>query len=457
MAFHVDDYQIRWQNYRPFRDTGWITIRPLTILLGPNNAGKTSVFSPLLVMAQTVMSPDSETPLITKEELVDLGGFRDLVRNNFTKQNVVLGLKFHLHQQSGKAGKIGAEPPGVIEATFGVGSHPEEPVLKKVKISDAFSRPMFTRTRRGSGFQLSSKFLRPMHKIERELVREERPYNFLFTPTTALSRARGKRTQELASSKYSEGFSTYLSAVGFATSELVRFFGRLTYVGPLRERPKRFYEVSGAIPSSVGVRGEDMANMIRRRWKQIRAPLNKWVRRFEFGSSISLSSNRTGEFSLFFKLGSRKMNIADAGFGTSQVLPLIVQAIVAPENTLTIAEQPEIHLNPKLQSTLADLFVEMANSDHRVIVETHSEHLLLRLRRLVAKGTIKNSKVAIYYIERVGDESKIREIRLEGNGSVRANDWPAGFFDDSLKESLSLAQDQYSATRRRSQHSTRSA
>lgn len=79
------------------------------------------------------------------------------------------------------------------------------------------------------------------------------------------------------------------------------------------------------------------------------------------------------------------------GFGACQVFPLIVQAIVSDKESLTICEQPEIHLNPRAQTTLANLVVFMANNDKRVLVETHSEHLLLRLRTLLAEGSIRES------------------------------------------------------------------
>ena len=85
MAFHVDDYQIRWKNFRAFKDTGWLTIRPLTVLIGPNNAGKTSILSPLLIMSQTVRSPDTQTPLISRGPLVDSGVPQNLFRS-FTGQ-----------------------------------------------------------------------------------------------------------------------------------------------------------------------------------------------------------------------------------------------------------------------------------------------------------------------------------------------------------------------------------
>jgi predicted ATPase len=121
------------------------------------------------------------------------------------------------------------------------------------------------------------------------------------------------------------------------------------------------------------------------------------------------------------------------------VLPLIVQALAAPKGSLTIAEQPEIHLNPRLQYLLADLFAEMASSDHRVIVETHSEHLLLRLRRLVASGKIGHEKVAIYFVEKRNGVSRIRHVPIQQNGHISSEVWPEGFFEESLRESLALA------------------
>ena len=108
----------------------------------------------------------------------------------------------------------------------------------------------------------------------------------------------------------------------------------------------------------------------------------------------------------------------------------------------SVAEQPEIHLNPRLQCVLADLFVEMANSEHRIIVETHSEHLLLRLRRLVASGEIPHEKVAIYFVEKSAGISTIRPIPLEENGHIPSDVWPKGFFEETLRESLALATEQ---------------
>ena len=146
--------------------------------------------------------------------------------------------------------------------------------------------------------------------------------------------------------------------------------------------------------------------------------------------SVNLSSIRTKGLSV---------NFADTGFGLSQVLPLIVQGLYDPADGLIIAEQPEIHLNPKLQGKLADLFVYMANSGKGVIVETHSEHLLLRLRRLIAEKKINTENVAIYFIEKEDDISTAKMIPIKDNGHIDPNLWPKGFFEDSLHEAFQLA------------------
>jgi len=447
MALH-SDYEIRWKNYRAFEDTGWIKIRPLTVLIGPNNSGKTSITSPLLLLDQTMSSRDAVTPLVTRGPLVDAGPFKNIVRNHDTGRAVFFGLRYHIHDQKGKIGEVGTYPPGAAEVTLAAGDRSEEIVLRRFELFDLCKRPFLRQSRNSNGtYTLVSEPLKSMKAKERRAVRNTRPVNFLFSPAAVL------RTLETAEKRHDEkaqfdepsrSFSMYLGALSIAFGELGDLFRNLSYVGPLRERPRRYYQIASEMPVSVGSRGEHMANLVRRRLPEFRQKLNSWIRRFEFGSGLVVNSLSDELFSLSFEGNSprTRTNIADAGFGASQVLPLMVQALAAERQSLTIAEQPEIHLNPRLQYLLADLFVEMANGDHRVIVETHSEHLLLRLRRLVASGKIAPASVALYFVEKKGGASGIRHIPIEGNGHIDSDAWPTGFFEDSLRESLALAAEQ---------------
>jgi len=452
MALH-SDLEIRWKNYRAFEDTKWVRLPALTVLIGPNNSGKTSVTSPLLLLNQTFSSRDAATPLVTRGPLVDAGSFKNIVHNHDISKSLFLGLRYHMHDARSKAGtigKVGEYPPGAAEITLVAGKRSEDIVLRRFALLDILQRPFLSQSRTRSGaYTLRSGAFKLVKQKERAAIRRTKPTNFLFFPSSALRALQApnmKRGEKVSFVEPSRAFNMYISALSAAFGELQDLFRGLTYIGPLRERPRRYYPIAGEMPMSVGSRGEHMANLVRGRLSQFRGQLDEWIQRFEFGSRLVVDDVSDELFFLSFESRSKptKTNIADAGFGASQVLPLIVQALAAQSQSLTIAEQPEIHLNPRLQYLLADLFVEMANSDHRVIVETHSEHLLLRLRRLVASGKISRSKVAIYFVEK--DQkgvSSIRHIPIEDNGHIAADVWPKGFFEDSLRESLALASAQW--------------
>jgi hypothetical protein len=440
MSLEVD-YQIRWKNYRAFEDTGWITIKPLTILLGPNNSGKTSVNSPLLMMSQTFSSFDAIAPMVTRGPLTDTGNYKDFVHKHDISRDVFLGLRFHTHQHSRKLKPLGSYPPGSVELVLSKSSDQGDMILRKFKVLDIVNRTLFSQTRtKGGKYTFHSTALKGFTSSELKAVKGNRPVNFLMTPARALVGTKPRDNKPIRS-KYSTAFTMYFSALGIVEEALRYFFNDLTYIGPLRNRAKRTYEIAGEMPVSIGLHGEHMANIVRRRMNELRPRLNEWVRRFEFGSQLSSKDISDEFFCLSFEQNGSKdrINIADAGFGASQVLPLIVQALTAREKSLTIAEQPEIHLNPKLQYELADLFTEMANHDRRVIVETHSEHLLLRLRRLIAMGKIDCSKVALYFVEMNNGVSTVKNISMQRNGHISNESWPKGFFEDSLRESISLA------------------
>ena len=120
MALHVD-YEIRWKNFRSLTDTGWITIKPITILLGVNNAGKTSVLAPLLLLNQTMIARDAVTPLVTRGPIVDAGTFKDIVNNHDLDKDIFFGVRFHTHDPRPKLAKVGSYPPGAVEFFFFIG------------------------------------------------------------------------------------------------------------------------------------------------------------------------------------------------------------------------------------------------------------------------------------------------------------------------------------------------
>lgn len=440
---HMLNYELRWKNFRCFKDTGWLEIRPITILLGPNNAGKSSFIDPLLLLKQTWTSGDANTPLVTRGDILDLGNYNSLIYSHDSNLDLFFGFRFHTHDRRDNLKPIGTYPPGVIELTFCSDESPFGCGLKKYRVLDVYKRPFVSRSLLKSGkYSLAGGLFKDMQKNERNVIKSSVPINFLFTINDVVDAVRESKGPDVGSiEKFSDDLTLYLSVINKTYIDFTNILVNLSYIGPLRARPKRFYERGGEIYQSVGIRGQHTADLLYNNYDQIADKLNYWVEKFGIGKRLRCESLTSNLFQIVVESGESnfKTNFADTGFGGSQLLPLIVQTLIAKENTITIAEQPEIHLNPRLQTILADLFVEMATTSHSVIVETHSEHLLLRLRVLVAEGKISADDIAVYFISREDSESQIRRVNLEQDGHINHDEWPSGFFGDTLKESLALA------------------
>lgn len=125
----------------------------------------------------------------------------------------------------------------------------------------------------------------------------------------------------------------------------------------------------------------------------------------------------------------------DIGVGISQVLPVLVSAY-ASKNAVIAIEQPELHLHPALQSELADVFIETALSEKNTyLIETHSEHLLLRIMRRIREKRISPDDVSLLFID-VDDEQKssyVKPLRISESGKL-LDHWPDGFFEEGFKE-----------------------
>jgi hypothetical protein len=134
----------------------------------------------------------------------------------------------------------------------------------------------------------------------------------------------------------------------------------------------------------------------------------------------------------------------DIGIGISQVLPVLVSAYASAEKILAI-EQPEIHLHPALQAELGDVFIESAlgGRGNTFILETHSEHLILRILRRIRETTngelppgitpVRPEDVAVLYVLPDKDGAKVIEIPIRPDGEF-AERWPQGFFAERAKE-----------------------
>jgi hypothetical protein len=452
----LEPFEIRWQNFRSFKDTGWVRFRPLSVILGSNASGKTSLLAPLLLLKQTLESSDRRLALRTRGDLFDAGSFTDAVFDRVSGEGITFGLRFNRVSKGPAKGKpVRAHPAAQVQLSFLVPEAATSPVLQSFEATDSIGRRMLTRVRQKTGnYSVSDLGLGQIDPRIKSAIRNDQPVRFLFSAEPILKTIFGSHERSNAAReegapdigirevKIPREAALYLAIITRVATHFEQLLRPLSFIGPLREHPRRVYELLGEKPRQVGTRGEFAPEILNReKGSELIKNVNRWVETFGFG--FSLECERCGEdaFSIVVNRGSGKpsLNVADTGFGLSQVLPLIVQGYYGSDRGVIIAEQPEIHLNPRLQTLLADLFVDVSSSVRGVIVETHSEHLLLRLRRLVAEKKLRNDQVSLLYVEQDGGVSRVREIQIEENGHIKDEDWPKDFFADSLRESLGLA------------------
>jgi predicted ATPase len=210
----------------------------------------------------------------------------------------------------------------------------------------------------------------------------------------------------------------------------------INYVSPLRASPKRYYFLDKARSNTSldTLDGDAIADILKDK-SAIKTRVNLWLKKFNLKIDISHLEDIIHKVTV--SQNSLELDITDVGFGISQVLPVIIQGFLSRANSLTLIEQPEIHLHPKMQADLADLFIDIITPIGKrkpakyLLIETHSEYLLKRIRRRMAEGTLNPDDVAIYLIdpEEHKHSATIKELEIESKGAF---EWPKDFYSDEL-------------------------
>ncbi|MCC6694824.1 MAG: DUF3696 domain-containing protein [Candidatus Hydrogenedentes bacterium] len=222
-------------------------------------------------------------------------------------------------------------------------------------------------------------------------------------------------------------------------------------IGPLRATPKRFYLPSGQPRRNVGMSGEHTIDLLVQYCEHLLPQVNDWFRRLGIDYELIIDEMQA-RYSPVYEVRFRDtrrpkakdVSFADIGYGVSQLLPIIVACLSTRAKLVTI-EQPELHVHPALQAEIGSLLAEairIVDADQvqeeiqnhkRFLIETHSEHLILRLQRLVRSGVLKPDDVAVLYVSRGKEGSDVTQLRLDENGDF-LDDWPGGFFPERLRE-----------------------
>lgn len=435
--------RLGFRNFKSWVEVPDMRMAPITGLFGPNSSGKTSILQLLLLIKQTVESTDRAQVLHFGDERspANLGTFRDVVFGHDTSTPLEFSVSWEtrepvrIEDPAKRRGDIlfsGSRLAfhGLIDAGEG-----GAPSVKQFDYSLGDNR--FSLTRKGSKPQ------------GYELAANAGPFRFV--------RTLGRKWPLPAPVKF-YGFPdqvrAYYQNAGFL-SELELAFERVSgetyYLGPLREYPQRQYAWAGGEPRDVGLRGERVVDALlasrprgrtnsrgyRRRHITVEEHVAIWLRELNLIQDFQVEPISEGS-NLFRVLvqsnpKSAPVLITDVGFGVSQILPVLVLCFYVPEGSTIILEQPEIHLHPAVQAGLADVLVETALARHvQIIVESHSEHLLMRLQRRIAEERMKPDDLALYFVQHEDASSSITALDVDLWGNIR--NWPEGFFGDALGE-----------------------
>lgn len=247
-----------------------------------------------------------------------------------------------------------------------------------------------------------------------------------------------QKSQNKKIKKTSIGHSI-ISIVNSILSELRSEFvePNINHVSPLRAYPQRYYMLDKAnVSSSLDTYDANAIAEVIKEKPSLQTKVNDWLDQFCIG--VNIEEFKEAIHKLAINQSGLSLDIPDVGFGISQVLPVVMQGFLSPNESVTIMEQPEIHLHPQMQGALADLFINIVKESRfkkHLIIETHSEYMLKRLRRRIAEEVISNDKVSInLFHARTEQESAIIEnLPVEKRGAFK---WPEELYNGELYEDV---------------------
>lgn len=460
---------VRLQNFRGFADAR-IELKPLTVLLGPNSAGKSSFGHALAALAyahsrfrgagyfDTSLTPRDRGQ--SAEWPVDLGGLTDLrtsgkkgpVRIEIESAKGMVGWGFGLKGEDALLLSELTYPSFTTVATpvsYAGGSH--YPVGAA---TSAAGRPLFKNIQADTlnrGLRLT--------RINRQQWRDDAQREVRVDMDGLLIRG----------VQHSTG--TSLPFESLLKTEVGQALASLCYLRAVRERPLRAYSRSKADRQTIGYGGEGTATILLERLsaavksvfpppipesvkaaKQVMADgpvetratlgaaVGKWLSHLGLLKSVVASEypNDSQTLRLTARLHDQKAHdITEVGLGISQVLPVLVAGLLQPRKSLFVVDLPEAHLHPRPQAELADFFCSMALLGRSALVETHSEAFFHRLRLRCELHPELRDLVSVYFIDAPTAGSCCLPRRV-GLSLADQTQWPIGFMEEALDNERAL-------------------
>ncbi|ABA21685.1 conserved hypothetical protein [Trichormus variabilis ATCC 29413] len=420
--------RISVSGYKSLYDECSIEIRPLTILAGANSSGKSSIIQPLLLMKQTLEATYDPGALLLNGANVKFTSAEQLISHLPGKERIqrfVIGIEIE-HNQSVKN----------IFTKF-----PRQPIdLQEMIVEKNDSKvSLSTDTLPADVVNILPKQYLDFYKSIQDTDLKGK---FFFI----ISRNRCFLEFELYDFINQKKLSSQSFLFNYITPDHTELFGRqirkIIHIPGLRGNPERNYKTTAVGDAFPGTFDNYVASIIHR-WQR---PRDKRLQELNnalvsLGLTSKVQAKQLDDTQVELRVARLTRNsdnekdmvsIADVGFGVSQTLPVLVALLVAEPGQLVYIEQPEIHLHPRAQVAMAEILANAAKRGVKIVVETHSDRLILATQSLVAEGNLSPDLVKLHWFTRQEDGiTKINSADLDETGAF--GDWPEDFGDVSLQ------------------------
>lgn len=438
--------EITLRNFRCFGNEQTVPLAPLTLLVGENSTGKTSFMAMIRALWDLVFNGDE--PNFNKPPY-DLGSFDEILHDNveWADKTKSFGAKCSLKLDSkGRQSKVPYRASVEFEGDGPI------PVLAKLMVSheDTWIEWCVGSDRpdkklnvacgvRDNAWDVKSPNRHVMigdFKGEQVLPYFSQFGSMMHWMLLDKNRAQddlvARNGTKLPSQKE---LGNLRSLLGHVSRELTPHFltNKEAYASaPVRSTPQRTYELSRPIRDFEGRHVPNcLAHLCyhqEEEWDRIKRMMEKFGRTSGLFDRINIKRlGATGGAPFQVEIGLSQngtgvpdRNLTDVGYGVSQVLPVLTEVLRRDARQLLMFQQPEVHLHPRAQAALGSLFCNMAGKDRQIIVETHSDYILDRIRMDIRdeECELQHGDVAVLFFDRSGPSVKIHPIKLDPAGNI---------------------------------------
>lgn len=432
------------ENVRSFEGWHEIPIAPATVLLGENSAGKSTLLG-MLAVVHHVGFPFNGN--FFNQFPFEFGGYKTLANSKKTGDYFSAGFQAevedHFVRPQERHGKLVST--GMVVA-FRENDGLPVPCHIFAWTGDravSFCEEAFKQLRRPAQLNLSSGM-----NIDAMVSPGSSPQGLTLQGLSRATYEKREKAQKTGKGDRLGGEEVEFFVHRLLVGGLVRRNNLSAMAfAPMRSRPKRTYDQLSDEFSPEGdhiplllARATDPNN---RQAKALHDALRDFGTYSEMFSDVGIKKLGRGSgdpFQVQVKHGAKNTNLMDVGYGVSQILPLIIDAQRASSNTTLLLQQPEVHLHPKAQAALGSMIKDWVSKNKKtVVVETHSDYLVDRLRLEVKRGNLKPSDVKVFFLEKRAGQTKVHILEIDAQGNVL--NAPDGYRDFFLLEQMALLGD----------------